>query len=91
MRPGEIFALTWERLEAEYADIRQRVYRDDFDSPKSSYSVRWAALSDGLLSAIREWREAAVDPSPTAWVFLRRSLRPRSGRTTAGEEVLLPG
>ena len=36
-------------------------------------------------------RKAAVDPSPTAWVFLRRSLRPRSGRTTAGEEVLLPG
>jgi integrase len=74
MRPGEIFALTWERLEAEYADIRQRVYRGDIDSQKSSYSVRWAALSDGLLSAIREWREAAVDPSPTAWVFPSEKL-----------------
>jgi hypothetical protein len=48
MRPGEIFALKWSRLEAEYADIRQRVYRGDLDSPKSPYSVRWAALSDGL-------------------------------------------
>jgi integrase len=69
MRPGEIFALKWERLESQYADIRQRVYRGDIDSPKSTYSVRWAALSDGLLSAVREWREIAVDPSPTAWVF----------------------
>ena len=52
MRPGEIFALKWARLEAKYADIRQRVYRGDIDTPKSTYSVRWAALSDGLLSAI---------------------------------------
>jgi len=39
MCPGEIFALTWGRLEAEYADIRQRVYRggwihrNRFDQP----------------------------------------------------------
>jgi integrase len=74
MRPGEIFALTWQRLEAQYADIQQRVYRGDIDSPKSTYSVRWAALSDGLLSAVREWREISVDPSPTAWVFPSEKL-----------------
>src|SRR6266852_9697259 len=34
MRPGEIFALKWARLEAQYADIRQRVYRGDIDTPK---------------------------------------------------------
>lgn len=54
MRPGEIVALKRQRWEAEYADIQQRVYRGDIDSPKSSYAVRWAALSDGLLSAITE-------------------------------------
>jgi integrase len=69
MRPGEIFALTWQRLEAEHADIRQRVYRGDIDSPKSTRSVRWAALSDGLLDAIRGWRSISIDPSPTSWVF----------------------
>lgn len=69
MRPGEIFGLRWARLEAEYADIRQRVYRGDVDSPKSVHSVRWAALSDGLLTAIQEWRVLSVDPSPGAWVF----------------------
>jgi integrase len=74
MRPGEIFALKWERLEAEYADIRQRVYRGDIDSPKSTYSVRWAALSDGLLSAVREWRSVAIAPSPDAWVFPSEKL-----------------
>lgn len=26
MRPGEIFALKWGRLEAQHADIRQRIY-----------------------------------------------------------------
>ena len=46
MRPGEIFGLKWARMEADYADIRQRVYRGDVDSPKSTRSVRFAALSD---------------------------------------------
>ena len=45
MRPGEIFGLKWERLGSDYADIRQRVYRGNVDSPKSVQSVRFAALS----------------------------------------------
>ncbi len=69
MRPGEIFALRWARLEAEYADIRQRLYRSDIDSPKSVYSVRWAALSDGLMDAIRKWKDLALNANPEAWVF----------------------
>ena len=40
MRPGEIFALTWGRLTAKYADIRQRVYRGAIDTPKTDQSVR---------------------------------------------------
>ena len=56
MRPGEIFGLKWARMEADYADIRQRVYRGDVDSPKSVRSVRYAALSDGLLISIDDWR-----------------------------------
>ncbi len=53
MRPGEIFGrLKWARLGSDYADIRQRVYRGDVDSPKSVRSVRFAALSDGLLGSI---------------------------------------
>jgi integrase len=75
LRPGEIFGLTWERLQAAYADIRQRVYRGDIDSPKSVHSVRWAALSDGLLAAIQEWRGMSVSLEPTAWVFPSETLK----------------
>jgi integrase len=91
MPPGEIFALTWKRLEAEYADIQQRVYRGDIDSPKSTYSVRWAALSDGLLAAVQEWRAVALDPSPEAWVFPSEKLTTPLGRTTAGADGLRHG
>jgi integrase len=74
MRPGEIFGLRWARLEAEYADIRQRVYRGDIDSPKSTHSVRWAALSDGLLAAVEEWRMRSIDCGAGAWVFPSEKL-----------------
>ncbi len=93
MRPGEIFGLTWGRLQAEHADIRQRVYRGEVDSPKTFHSVRWAALSDGLLAAIEEWRGLSASTAPDAWVFpserletalsrdncWRRHFRPRLG------------
>lgn len=74
MRPGEIFALKWNRLQSEHADMRQRIYQGDIDSPKLSYSVRWAALSDGVLAAIEEWRSQAIDSSPDAWVFPSEKL-----------------
>ena len=48
MRPGEIFALTWGRMAAKHADIRQRVYRRKLDTPKTDNSYRKAALSEGL-------------------------------------------
>ena len=53
MRPGEIFALTWGRLGATYADIRQRVYRGLVDTPKTNQSVRKAALSHGCCTKSR--------------------------------------
>lgn len=74
MRPGEIFGLKWSRLEANYADIRQRVYRGDVDTPKSVRSVRFAALSDGLLISIDEWRAASPLTNPDAWVFPSEKL-----------------
>jgi integrase len=68
-RPGEIFALTWGRLTATYADIRQRVYRGTIDTPKTDQSVRKAALPEGLLREIEVWREFAVETRDDAWVF----------------------
>jgi hypothetical protein len=45
MRPGEIFGLKWVNLEPPYAEVRQRVYRGDIDSPKSPKSIRRALLA----------------------------------------------
>jgi integrase len=36
--------------------------------------VRQAALADGLLSAVAEWKKFAIDSSPDAWVFPSEKL-----------------
>jgi integrase len=76
MRPGEIFALTWGGLTAAYADIRQRVYRGVIDTPKTDNSMRKAALSEGLLVEIENWRMMAVETRPDAWVFPSERMTP---------------
>jgi integrase len=78
MRPGEIFALTWGRMTATYADIRQRVYKGMIDSPKTENSMRKAALSEGLLSEIELWRLAALETRGDAWVFPSERMTPLS-------------
>jgi integrase len=74
MRPGEIFGLTWGRLQDEYAEIRQRVYRGEVDTPKTTNSVREVALPDGLLSEIEAWRKVSIETQPEAWVFPSEKL-----------------
>jgi integrase len=78
MRPGELFALIWERMTKAHADIRQRVYRRRLNTPKSDNSLRQAALSEGLLADIEAWRAAAIQTSPKAWVFPSEALTPLS-------------
>jgi integrase len=78
MRPGEIFALTWGRLTATHADIRQRVYRRKIDTPKTDHSMRQAALSAGLLADIENWRMIAVATGDNAWVFPSERMTPLS-------------
>jgi integrase len=72
MRPGEIFALRWERMTQTHAEIRQRVYRGIVDTPKTVQSERNAALSEDLLSEIEAWRQKTVGP----WVFPSERLTP---------------
>ena len=69
MRPGEIFALRWGRLNKEYADVTQRVYRGDLDSPKTALSARRVAFSNNLLAEIAAWKELSLDVRANAWVF----------------------
>jgi len=72
MRTGEIFALRWKSLSGTHAHITQRVYRGDIDTPKTHHSIRKAALPDGLVEAIEEWRRASDAlgvAGPEDWVF----------------------
>jgi integrase len=69
IRPGEIFALKWMNLERRCAEIRQRVYHGEIDSPKSWKSIRNAALSESLLSEVAQWRALCLNTTPDAWVF----------------------
>jgi integrase len=78
MRPGEIFALTWGRLTAKYAEIRQRVYRGTIDSPKTDQSIRKAALPDELLADVENWRRLSADTRESAWVFPSERMTPLS-------------
>jgi integrase len=69
LRPGEIFALTRSRAETEYANIQQRVYRGEIDTPKTFKSRRSAALGDQLSVWIRQWIEMLPDGGPDGWLF----------------------
>jgi integrase len=82
MRPGEIFALKWGRLKEAYADIRQRLYRGKLDTPKTDKSTRKAALSQGLLEEIENWRMSAIITDDEAWVFPSERMTPISKDNT---------
>jgi integrase len=78
MRPGEIFGLTWGRINATYAEIRQRVYRGLVDTPKTNQSFRKAALAEGVRAELEFWRGLSVDTRDGAWVFPSERMTPLS-------------
>ena len=68
MRPGEIFALRRTRLGENTADIQERIYRGELDTPKTQRSIRQVALS----ATVREDLETWLKTSPTVferWLF----------------------
>jgi len=78
MRPGEIFGLTWGRINTTYAEIRQRVYRGLVDTPKTNQSFRKAALAEGVRAELEFWRGLSVDTRDDAWVFPSERMTPLS-------------
>jgi len=69
MRPGEILALRWGRIDSEMIDVAQRVYRGLPDDPKTERGKRQAALPPDLARDIEDWRDISADASPDALVF----------------------
>jgi integrase len=84
MRPGEIFALRRNDVTATYADVSQRVYRGDLDTPKTKKSVRLAALSGGLARDLEDWLKALPIPDQTDGCFHLRNWKSHSGRMASG-------
>jgi integrase len=78
MRPGEIFALRWGRIGEAFAEVTERVYEGVLDTPKTDKSVRKAALSDGLVESLNEWRQISRSVSSEAFVFASERGTPLS-------------
>ncbi len=74
LRPGEIFALKRSHVEGEYANVDQRIYRGEIDTPKTVNSKRWAALGDGLQAWLHQWLDLLADSRPGAWLFPSEKL-----------------
>ena len=69
MRPGEIFALRRGDVTVTSANVSQRVYRGNFDTPKTKKSIRLAALSGGVARELGDWLKASPDTGPAGWLF----------------------
>src|SRR5271166_1206363 len=69
MRPGEILALRWARVDSKMIEIAQRVYRGLLDDPKTERGKRQAALPPDLASEVENWRNISSDTGPDALVF----------------------
>ncbi len=75
MRPGEIFALRRGTVNEHYAAVNERVYRGVIDTPKTTKSVRKAALSDGLLEDVSLWLKETPETGPRGWLFPSENLK----------------
>ena len=90
LRPGEIFGLQWKHLNGSYVEIRQRVYRGELDSPKSSHSVRKAAIPAGVFAEIEAWRAVSPITSADAWVFPSETLKTPLSRDNLWRREIAP-
>ncbi len=67
------FALRRTRLSENTADIQERVYRGQLDTPKTQKSIRVVALSASVREDLEDW----LATSPTvaeAWLFPSENL-----------------
>ena len=77
MRPGELLAIQREHVSADASviQIRQRVYRGKFATPKNGL-VRTVAIPPSTATLLRQWMENTVEPSPESFVFAGETGQP---------------
>lgn len=90
MRPGEIFGLRHGRIAEDHADIQERVYRGDIDTPKTAKSVRLAALSVGLITDLKAWAKECPSEGPESWLFPSEKLSKPMNRDNVMRRYIRP-
>ena len=80
MRRGELLALRWRSLDLDETNgclkLKEAVYDDQFDTPKTKAGMRVVPLSDPVLVMLREWRSRVKRRAPEDLVFGTRTGKP---------------
>lgn len=72
MRPGEIFAIRFDRLGDNSVRIDQRIYAGNLDTPKGrkgKHTARVVALSPGTMADLALWTTFLGASAPDAFLF----------------------
>jgi integrase len=69
MRPGEIFALTWDAWRTDTLFIMSRVYRRKFDTPKTPASMAQLPIPKVVRETLDAWKVRCSPESDFAYIF----------------------
>ena len=90
LRTGEICALEWEHVGADFLNVQQRIYRGDLDSPKNSHSQRRAALSKDICSGLVTWGIFSPEAGSEVWVFPSENSKTQLSRDNCWRRNIAP-
>ena len=90
LRPGEIFGLKCGRIQGLHAEIRERVYRNQVDTPKTWKSVRDVALPNGTSQVLQCWLNNLPSRADDAWLFPSERLTTPLSRDNVWRRHILP-
>jgi integrase len=89
LRAGELFGLQWQDVNPNQTVSIQRTFsKGEIGPPKTKASAKPVALPKTLYAELIAIQKAAVDPSPTGWVFPSSKKRGEDVMPIASENWL---
>ena len=89
LRAGELFGLQWQDVNSNQTVSIQRTFsKGEIGPPKTKASAKPVALPKALYAELIALQKAAVDPSPTGWVFPSSKKRGKDVMPIASENWL---
>ena len=86
LRAGELFGLQWQDVNSNQTVSIQRTFsKGEIGPPKTKASAKPVALPKALYAELIAPQKAAVDPSPTGWVFPSSKKRGKDVMPIASE------